>query len=352
MIKKNAVLAVSVMAMLVVGVARADVASKDYVDQAIGNVETDVISSTTGDGNVITSVSATGNQITATLGMNAEDTQNKVNTVRDTASATDTAYPSEKAVATALATKAESSTVDTLVETVGNAESGLVADVAAAQSDATAAGNAAATNAAEIGTITSLTTTAKDNLVNAVNELDAGKMDADLGESAANKVLMTNETGQVIAGDLPAQVIVDAELSPDSENPVQNKVINTALAGKVDIAQTVENANKAVVTDETGNITTGTITNDMVATDAAIDQSKISGLTDALGAKLDAETAADTYATKEDLANVNVNVVSSGAGAVVTNVSQADGTITVSKGNVQIPVGSETAETYASVWIQ
>ena len=62
--------------------------------------------------------------------------------------------------------------------------------------------------------------------------------------------------------------------------------------------------------------------------------------------------ATNTYATKEDLANVNVNVVSSGAGAVVTNVSQADGTITVSKGNVQIPVGSETAETYASVWIQ
>ena len=42
----------------------------------------------------------------------------------------------------------------------------------------------------------------------------------------------------------------------------------------------------------------------------------------------------------------------SGSGAVVTNVSQTDGKVTVTKGNVQIPVGSATATEYATIWVE
>ena len=43
---------------------------------------------------------------------------------------------------------------------------------------------------------------------------------------------------------------------------------------------------------------------------------------------------------------------SSGTGAVVTDVSQTDGKVTVTKGNVKIPVGGQNATTYAAVWIE
>lgn len=51
--------------------------------------------------------------------------------------------------------------------------------------------------------------------------------------------------------------------------------------------------------DEGSYAVKGSITNADIATNAAIDQSKISGLTDALDAKLNATTAASTYVAKE-----------------------------------------------------
>ncbi len=41
-----------------------------------------------------------------------------------------------------------------------------------------------------------------------------------------------------------------------------------------------------------------------------------------------------------------------GTGNAVTAVTVADGKYTVTKGNVQVPVGSATATTYASIWIE
>ena len=45
-------------------------------------------------------------------------------------------------------------------------------------------------------------------------------------------------------------------------------------------------------------------------------------------------------------------VVQSGAGNVVTGVSATEGTVTVTKGRVEIPVGSSTATDYSPVWVQ
>jgi len=109
---------------------------------------------------------------------------------------------------------------------------------------------------------------------------------------------------------IPAAITVDSALSSTSTNPVQNKVINTALAGKLSTTGTAAKA----TADASGN------------------------------------NIADTYATKAQL--TELDSTSSGSGAVVTKVSQTDGKVSVTKGNVQIPVGSATATTYATIWVQ
>ena len=109
---------------------------------------------------------------------------------------------------------------------------------------------------------------------------------------------------------IPAAITVDSALSSTSTNPVQNKVINTALAGKLSTTGTAAKA----TADANGN------------------------------------NIANTYATKAQL--TALDSTSSGSGAVVTNVSQTDGKVSVTKGNVQIPVGSATATSYATIWVQ
>ena len=48
----------------------------------------------------------------------------------------------------------------------------------------------------------------------------------------------------------------------------------------------------------------------------------------------------------------STNVVESGSGAVVTGVSASNGTVTVTKGEVTIPVGSASSSTRATIWVQ
>ena len=114
MMNTKGLFAVSLIAMLAMGTANADIASKKYVDVQVGGRLSSISGSTSGTGNVVTSVSASGSTVSATKGITAEETKNKVTTVRATASATDTAYPSEKAVATALAGKADSADIPTV----------------------------------------------------------------------------------------------------------------------------------------------------------------------------------------------------------------------------------------------
>lgn len=48
----------------------------------------------------------------------------------------------------------------------------------------------------------------------------------------------------------------------------------------------------------------------------------------------------------------STNVVESGSGAMVTNVSANNGTVTVSKTEVTIPVGATTSDTRATIWLE
>ena len=209
-------------------------------------------------------------------------------------------------------------------------------------------------------------------------------------------------------------VTVNSANSADSATKAtQDGNGNTISSTYTKIAQGSGNANKAVITNASGNITTGTITSAMItdgtitnadiSSSAAIDASKISGLktvattgsyndltdkpsipsaytlpaatSSALGgvksggnisvatdgtvtvnsatkATRDASgnVITTTYATKSQI--TDLDSTSSGSGAVVTEVAQVDGKVTVTKGNVQIPVGSATATTYATIWVE
>lgn len=91
-------------------------------------------------------------------------------------------------------------------------------------------------------------------------------------------------------------------------------------------------------------IANGAISNDSIADDAAISTSKIAGLDDALAQKATAETISTAIG--------ELNATTTGTGAVVTSVTQSDGRVSVTRGNVQIPVGSADSQSYATIWVE
>ena len=62
-----------------------------------------------------------------------------------------------------------------------------------------------------------------------------------------------------------------------------------------------------------------------------------------------AYTALDT--AKQDKLT-NTNVVVSGSGAMVTGVTASNGTVTVTKSEVTIPVGSASSNNRATIWFE
>ena len=281
--------------------------------------------------------------------------------MRAASSATDTAYPSEKAVATALAAKANTSALSGYATT---SALGAVEDKAeAAQSAASAAQTAA-----------------------------NGKVATAQGSGNANKAVITNSSGNITTGQIASGMIANDAVT--SAKLAAGAVDATALAsGAVTSAK----------------IADGTITNADISASAAIAASKISGLStvattgsyetipsayvlkaatsSALGGvksggditvsstgavtvnsatKADSATTAasatkatqdasgnvitSTYATKSQITALDSS--SSGTGAVVTGVSQTDGKVSVTKGNVKIPFGGQNATNYAAIWVE
>lgn len=53
-----------------------------------------------------------------------------------------------------------------------------------------------------------------------------------------------------------------------------------------------------------------------------------------------------------DSASNTGNVKQSGSGNIVTSVTASDGTVTVQRANVTIPVGGANASNYATIWLE
>ena len=255
----------------------------------------------------------------------------------------------------------------------------------------------------QTGTLTNLKTTAKGNLVAAINEVDDNIGSVSFTATGATKG-KTNLTEAIAAVDAQVQGMSNDltenitkninELGKDVEilngdaqtagsvlKSINDHAVNSVTSGttegtiKVDgtevavaglgsaaytessayaaVAQGSENANKAVITDASGNIKTGTITSGMItdktivnadiSDTAEIAQSKISGLTDALSGK---------QATIADLTTIR-----SGAAAGATALQKADiatgtsnGTISVEGANVAVAGLGSAAYTESSTY--
>lgn len=77
------------------------------------------------------------------------------------------------------------------------------------------------------------------------------------GVNNADGFLKVDENGEVFVSTgivIPDSAIVDDTLDTESTHAVQNKVINSALDGKVDKAQGSANRNMSIETNENGNI--------------------------------------------------------------------------------------------------
>lgn len=71
-----------------------------------------------------------------------------------------------------------------------------------------------------------------DDVVQQIGQAIGTKLDKNQGTGNAGKILGIGEDGIVVPQDKPS-ITVDSELSSTSLNPVQNKVVTAALAGKI-----------------------------------------------------------------------------------------------------------------------
>ena len=115
--------------------------------------------------------------------------------------------------------------------------------------------------------------------------------------------------------------------------------ITVATSGTVTVSHAA-NADSATSADHADTATTATSADHA---DTATSATKASQ--DASG-----RVITTTYATKWEITGLESS--STGDGAVVTGVSQSAGKVSVTKGNVKIPVGGENATSYATIWIE
>lgn len=333
---------------------------------------------TTGTGNVVTSVSASGSTVSATKGITAEETKNKVKSVRAVASATDTAYPSEKAVATALAGKVATAQGSgnenkaVITNSSGNITTGTISSGMIANDAVTSAKLASgAVTSAKIadGTITNV-----DIATNAA--IEASKVDglAKVATSGLYKDLDDKPTIPTVNNATLTIQKNGATVDTFTANASANKTINITVPTKtsqltndsnfITAEQLPDEYTLPVATEDTlggvksgGDITvssTGAVTvNSATRADSATNaKNAVRAENDAGGNDIQS-----TYAKKSDIPTASdilttTTVTSSGTGAVLTGVSVADGKVTLQKGNVQIPSGGQNATSYVSIWVE
>ena len=358
MMNIKGIFAVSLIAMVAVVAgahtsnAVAAIASKGYVDEQVGSKLSSISGSTTGSGNVVTSVSASGSTVSATKGITAEETKNKVTSVRAVASATDTAYPSEKAVATALAGKEVTSNKVTSANYAANVSNDTKYPTVKAVADAIA--DVEKKIPAAITVDSALSSTSTNPVQNKViNSALAGK------EVTSNKVTSANYAANVsndtkyptvkavadaLAGkEATSNKVTSVRAVASATNTAypSEKAVATALAGKadatdlahkVDIYQGDAKANQAVITNGSGNIITGFITKSMLGEDVVIpDEYELPpATTSALGGVKSGGDINVSTAGVVTVANGVIDASALGTNSVAT-VKIQDGAVTTAK---------------------
>ena len=299
MMKVKGIFAVSFIAMMVVGVAYADIASSGYVDEKIDGLATVAKTGAYGDLSGRPTI-PTVNNATLTIQKNGAT----VDTFTANASANKTINITVPTTTSQLTNNSGFITAANLPEeyTLPVATANALGGVKSA-GDITVGTDGAVTvnSATKADSATKATQDASGNVITSTyatkTELSAKQNASTAGEVA---------TAGTAVGDSTHPVYVNA-------SGVATKIDKVAAAAKADTATSATTATKATQ-DASGNVITS------------------------------------TYATKSQI--TALDSTSTGTGAVVTGVSQTDGKVTVTKGNVKIPFGGQDATDYAAIWVE
>ena len=384
-----------------------------------------------GTGNVITGISlnADGHTLDFQKGITAltshqdisgkENTSNKVTVTSGTGydKTSTTKYPSMK-TATQIATEAASAAVSGAAGNYATAAQGAKADTAV-QSVTLASGTnngtvkltvdgtttdniavkglgSAAYTASTAYDAAGAASTAQANAKTYTDTEAAKKVNIAQGSGNVDKVMITNASGTVTTtkfvhtsanngSNVYSATATDKDTTIPSVELVED--IAARAAGEyVAKDQTSSNANKAMITNASGQVVPVAITNSGsgFVTGVSISNGAVTVSKSAIGAAnvasglvegtapitVSRNSTSGVYtvaATAGSIANGNTGLIngdkvydaidamdstSSGTGYLVTDVSETNGVVSVTRGNVQIPSGSETATTYASIWVE
>lgn len=354
MIKVKGLFAVSLIAILMAGgvavnSAVAAIASKGYVDQvAATHVQSseqtpNAILTTDADGNVQATAQITQSQVdglTTALNAKADTTDIPTKTSQlnnDSGFITSGDLPGEYElpVATENALGGVKSGGDI---TVNNVTGAVTVQHAASADTATSATTATtATKATQDASGNVITTTyAKKSEIPTVNN---GKLTINVN-GAPHSFTANQAVGTTVDIDIPDEV--DFSGLSGSTTGSGNVVTNvTQTNGKV-------SATKGITAEVTSNRVTSANFNSNTSNDTKYPTVK--AVADAINNAIGDIDVPTDYVTTSQLNELDSS--SSGTGAVVTAVSQTNGKVSVTKGNVKIPYGSENATSYATIWVE
>ena len=348
MIKVKGLFAVSLIAILMAGgvavnSAVAAIASKGYVDQlAATHVQSseqtpNAILTTDADGNVQATAQITQSQVdglTDALNAKADTTDIPTKTSQlsnDSGFITSGDLPGEYElpVATANALGGVKSGGDI---TVNNVTGAVTVQHAASADTATTATKASQDASGNVIT----TTYAKKSEIPTVNN---GKLTINVN-GTAHSFTANQAGGTTVDIDIPDEV--DFSGLSGSTTGSGNVVTNvTQTNGKV-------SATKGITAEVTSNRVTSASFNSNTRNDTKYPTVK--AVADAINNAIGDIDVPTDYVTTSQLNALDSST--SGTGAVVTAVSQTNGKVSVTKGNVKIPYGSENATSYATIWVE
>ena len=378
----NKIIAVSILAMLAVPAAHAKIVAETMLSEESGHY-----SSTHTVQSEINAKQDTANMETNTSSFNVDSTtkypsmavaQKMIEDSADTLSDEITDLQQGK-VDVAQGSGAASKAVITDASgnvTTGTIASGMIASkavTAAKIADSTITSTQLANNAVTTAKITDANVTkaklasdVQTSLGKADTALQAaditGKVDVAQGSSAASKAVITDASGNVTTGTITSGMITDGTITTSDisstagitksqlASDVQTSLgkADTALqehqdiSGKVNVAQGSSAASKAVVTDSSGNVTTGTIATGMIA-NKAVTAAKIADST------ITSTQLANNAVTTAKITDANVTKAKL-ASDVQTSLGKADTALQAADitGKQDIQIGAAKSGTTAS----
>lgn len=145
-------------------------------------------------------------------------------------------------------------------------------------------------SAANMGTTATTVVGAIKEIKDAVSTTDGAAVKTDQGTTNKDKAVITDSTGKVTTGQIATGMIADNAVTT-------GKIASKSVTAAKIADATISSAQLAAGAVTSAKIADGTIVNADISTSAAIAQSKIAGLTDALAAKF---VAPGTSATSTD----------------------------------------------------